>query len=160
MNTTSTADISFMLLVFFLVTTSIITEQGLLRRLAPIHEEEQEIVIKREEVMQIAISSDDVVTVDGEVAEDLGSQLQNFIDADPKKHVISITADRASTYNTYFHLQRTVIEAYATLRAKRAMSVYGKSYADCTDEEKQEINGYYPLRLSDTTSDSEEGGEQ
>ena len=40
LNTSSTADISFMLLIFFLVTSSMDTDKGLLRQLPPLQEEE------------------------------------------------------------------------------------------------------------------------
>lgn len=151
-----------MLLVFFLVTTSIITEQGLLRRLAPAPDEEQEeMVVDRSEMLLIAIAADDAITCDGEVLSmvELKVRVMAFVEEDPQRHVITIDADRAARYDTYFHVYQTIIEAYATLRARRAMEEYGRSYRDCTAEERQAIAAFYPQHLSDSSS-TEEGGER
>lgn len=60
LNTSSTADISFMLLIFFLVTTSMDTDMGLSRRLPqpPENEEvKQEMKIKDRNLMEVRINS-------------------------------------------------------------------------------------------------------
>ena len=67
LNTTSTADISFILLIFFLVTTSLDTDKGLVRQLPPMPKEEQNETMKvdDEKVLEIDIDARDLVTVDG-----------------------------------------------------------------------------------------------
>ena len=59
LNTTSTADISFMLLIFFLVTSSMDTDKGLMRQMAPPPlEHEQPMDVQKDLVMRVAIDAD------------------------------------------------------------------------------------------------------
>ena len=63
LNTTSTADISFMLLVFFLVTSSMDSDKGLRRQLPPPPQEEQQAVdILQEDIMTVVLSADGQLT--------------------------------------------------------------------------------------------------
>ena len=60
LNASSTADISFILLIFFLVTTSMDTDMGLVRRLPPPPEEEQneaEIDVKDRNALRIKVNA-------------------------------------------------------------------------------------------------------
>jgi biopolymer transport protein ExbD len=66
LNTTSTADISFMLLIFFLVTTSMDTDKGLARRLPPPpqpNEENSQIDVKERDVMYVRMNANDQLFV-------------------------------------------------------------------------------------------------
>ena len=67
LNTTSTADISFMLLIFFLVTTSMDTDKGITRQLPPIDDTEDNTVadVSRDKIMQLRIMADNSLTVHG-----------------------------------------------------------------------------------------------
>ncbi|MBR6190339.1 MAG: biopolymer transporter ExbD, partial [Prevotella sp.] len=65
LNTTSTADISFMLLVFFLVTSSMDSDKGLGRKLAPLDEQQVEMRdVHRSDVLQIRIDERDSLYCD------------------------------------------------------------------------------------------------
>ena len=65
LNTTSTADISFMLLVFFLVTSSMDSDKGLGRKMAPLDEQQQEQQdIHRSDMLQIRIDANDSLFCD------------------------------------------------------------------------------------------------
>ena len=69
LNTTSTADISFMLLVFFLVTSSMDTDKGLSRQLPPLDDEpKKEVDISRSNVMQIRLDAHDSLWIDNQAA--------------------------------------------------------------------------------------------
>lgn len=66
LNTTSTADISFMLLIFFLVTTSMDTDRGLGRTLPkPPEDEEQqnEIDVKERNLLNIRVNKDNYLMI-------------------------------------------------------------------------------------------------
>ena len=82
LNTTSTADISFMLLVFFLVTSSMDTDKGLGRKLAPMDEQQQEQRdINRSNVLEVKIDDNDVLYCDDKVVtlEELQQQVESFV---------------------------------------------------------------------------------
>ncbi|MBO4462717.1 MAG: biopolymer transporter ExbD, partial [Prevotella sp.] len=68
LNTTSTADISFMLLIFFLVTSSMDSDKGLTSQLPPPEDttEQQEQEVKKRNVLELRLDADDVLTCNGE----------------------------------------------------------------------------------------------
>ena len=73
-NSSSTADIAFMLLIFFLITTSMDTDRGLARRLPPPPESEEQkddIIIKERNILQVKLNKDDQLMVNGEVGFDI-----------------------------------------------------------------------------------------
>ena len=68
-NASSTADIAFMLLIFFLITTSMDTDRGLARRLPPPPEnkdQKDDIIVKERNVLQVRLNKDDQLMVGGE----------------------------------------------------------------------------------------------
>lgn len=184
LNTTSTADISFMLLTFFLVTTSMETDRGITQQLPPMPQEKEQAVaeVKRRNVLLVALDGADRITCNGkEVSADrLKAKVMEFVDNEsdskdlPEKvwrdipllgrcavtanHQIFIKADRASTYNAYFAVQQAVMAAYNALRDRLATRRFGHPYAECDDEEQQAVCECYPLRLSEGDLEVEGGG--
>ena len=152
LNTTSTADISFMLLIFFLVTSSMDTEKGLLRQMAPPPMEQQQPTdINKELVMRVELDGQDQLTCDGTPVDlkQLSDAVMAKVNVSRTGHVISIQADRATSYEAYFRMQNTIVNAYQILRERYAREHYGKSYAHCGNEERTAINEHYPQRISE-----------
>ena len=161
LNTTSTADISFMLLIFFLVTSSMDTEKGLLRQMAPPPlDYEQPRDINRDNVMQVKLDANDQLTCDGKPIsyQELTDEVRSLAFVNRTGHVVSIQADPATTYEAYFRMQDAIVGAYHDLRDEYARKHYGHSYAACTPEEKSVLNDYYPQRISEAPI--QEGGER
>ena len=161
LNTTSTADISFMLLIFFLVTSSMDTEKGLLRQMAPPPlEHEQPKDINRDNVMQVKLDGNNQLTCDGKTIsyKELTAAVRSLAFVNRTGHVISIQADAATTYEAYFKMQDAVVIAYQELRDEYAKKHFGHGYNACTNDEKTAINEYYPQRISE--SPIQEGGAQ
>lgn len=183
LNTTSTADISFMLLTFFLVTTSMDSDNGIHRQLQPMPQEKQEQVAeaKRRDVLVVGIDAANRITCNGEqvAAEGLRAKVAEFVDNPrglatmPEKvardipllgrcsvtanHQIFVRADRAATYDAYFGVQDAIMAAYDDLRDSLAMRRFGHGYAECSDAERRAVEAYYPMRLSEGEI-VEEGG--
>ena len=117
LNTTSTADISFMLLIFFLVTTSMDVDKGLLRQLPspePQNKERQESVVDK----AIRLTAGDTLLVNDrpmKVAQ-LKDEVIHLVHRLGKKHLISVESDRDADYNLYFQMQNELMEAYSQLR--------------------------------------------
>ena len=164
LNTTSTADISFMLLILFLVTTSMDIDKGLSRQLpppTPPEEQMNEREVPRENILNIHILADNKVNVNEENEEisKLKKRIMKFVEQKRNVHIIRIDADRNSNYDTYFKVQNQIVGAYANLRNNYAKQKFGKSFALCSEDEKQAVRDYFPQRISETYS-SEEGGEK
>ena len=153
LNTTSTADISFMLLVFFLVTSSMDTDKGLGRKLAPIDEQQQEQRdINRSNVLEIKIDANDVLYCDDKVVthEELQQQVESFVASrQSDQHVIAVETASTTSYNAYFEMQNAIVRAYRQLREKMARQQYGHSFAQCSEAERDAIRARYPQRISE-----------
>lgn len=119
LNTTSTADISFMLLVFFLVTSSMDTDKGLERRLSPVDEQQQEQRdIQRSNVLQIRLDDSDALFCDDQPVTlgQLQQQVESFLASRmSKQYVIAVETSRKTSYNAYFEMQNAIVAAHKKL---------------------------------------------
>jgi len=158
LNTSSTADISFMLLIFFLVTSSMDTDKGLLRQLPPLQEQQPPTDVRKDHVLQVTLDAHDQLAVDGILIppQQLRDQIAEFVASDRTDHVISIRTDRATSYEAYFRMQNAIVAAYAQLREAYSRERFGRGYGELVEEQRDEVNQYYPQRISE--SKPSEGG--
>ena len=132
-NSSSMADIAFLLLIFFLVTTTIANDRGLSMQLPPKPEQDQEIIkIPERNNFKILINSADKLLVEGEPLDDpkkirqmvKDHVLNNGVDPDfsdsPKEAVVSFKADRGTSYDIYIQVLNEVQGAYYDMYASRA----------------------------------------
>lgn len=183
LNATSTSDISFTLLIFFLVTTSIDNEKGLARRLPPPPEDGRhtEMAVSSRNTLRVAIDDDGHVTSEGRTVslDTLRTMVAAFVENRnnapdmPEKqireipllgrcavtagHVIALEVSRKADYNAYFHVQEAIVAAYTDLRDRLSRSRFGHPYAECTPDERDALAKYYPQRISETEPDGEGG---
>jgi len=180
LDTTSTADISFMLLIFFLVTSSMDTDKGLARQLPPPDdqtEELREVEVKERNVLAVTLAADGSIVCDGSpvTANELAKRVETFVanaDDDPAlpemsqrevhllgllrvsdRHVITIMASPQATYDAYFQMQDAIVRGYNRLRNQLAVSRFGHPLAQCTAEERDAIALVYPQRISERIED-------
>lgn len=160
LNTTSTADISFMLLIFFLVTTSMDRDQGLQRQLPPLENDKQEQLtdVSRENVMKLEIDEKGQLFVDDSLTamKQLRQRIVAFVGQEQQrtKHILQVKTAPKSDYNTYFHLQNEIVAAYRQLREQRAVRVYHKAYGKCSEKEREALMQYYPQRVAEEYSNN------
>ena len=149
-NAGSMADIAFLLLIFFLVTTTIETDAGLDRMLPPIEPPETDVVIKQKNIFQVNINKAGQLLADGELIElkNLREKAKAFLENNgdgscnycsggrrdasssdnPTKAIISLKNDRETKYGTYITVQNELVAAYNTLRNREALRLYGMKY--------------------------------
>jgi biopolymer transport protein ExbD len=159
LNTTSTADISFMLLIFFLVTSSMDTEKGLLRQMAPPPQEQTEPKdVNKDHVLQVELDGHDQLTCNGKTVDyrALAEEVRTMATINREGHIITIKTDSETSYEAYFGMQNAIAGAYASLRQDYALKHFGKRYADCDAEQRALLNEYYPQRISEDLK----GGDQ
>ena len=187
LNTSSTADISFMLLIFFLVTTSMDTDQGLGRTLPKPPEDDQlnnEIKVKERNILNIRINKDNYVMIGDDYASlaDVKERAKEFIknennrptlpELKPKKikglgktmmvtenHVISVQTDRGTDYGVYFQVQDALVAAYNELRDELSKEEFGYKFEYLTDDQKKAIREVYPQKISEAEP-KKYGGQQ
>lgn len=172
-NTASIADISFTLLILFLVVTSMDDDNGMSRMLPPMATEQQPAAVTQRNVLRIVVSPANVITIndDSLTIADVRKKVVEFVDNphnDPnlpekvqrdiyplgkcritENHVVQIEADRKSDYNTYFSIQHEIVAAYAQLRDSLAQQRFQKPYAQCSEEQRTAIRKYYPQKVSE-----------
>ena len=153
-NAGSMADIAFLLLIFFLVTTTIETDSGISRKLPPIEEIEEDVIIKQRNIFTVLLNGKDQILVEDELMEleDIRAAAIEFLDngggtgeeacdyckgkRDPKssdnpdKAIISLKNERESSYAAYISVQNELVAAYTHLRNVRAEDLYGESYSE------------------------------
>lgn len=154
LNTTSTADISFMLLIFFLVTTSMDVDKGLLRQLPSPEpqKKEQQTVVDKANLMELRLTAGDTLLVNGKPMKvsQLKEETMRFVHRLGKKHLISIESDRDADYNLYFQMQNQLMEAYSQLRNETAKKKYHRDYALLNNDQKEQVRNICPQRITES----------
>ena len=147
-NAGSMADIAFLLLIFFLVTTTIETDSGLNRKLPPIEDVVDPPIIKEKNILPVVINKNNKLLVEEELVElkDLRSVAMEFLDNgggkgedacdfcrgkrspsssdNPEKAIISLKNDRETAYKVYIAVQNELVAAYNELRNREFSRLY------------------------------------
>lgn len=163
-NAGSMADIAFLLLIFFLVTTTMDVDAGLRRQLPPMPDENQKVEadqVNRRNIMIVLVNSSDRLFAGGQPMDIsmLKDKVKEFITnpADlpslPEKRekniegfgpymvsraVVSLTNDRGTSYDAYIQVQNELATAFREVRDDFAMQQWGKKY-EALDEDQQKI---------------------
>ncbi|MEA3447820.1 MAG: biopolymer transporter ExbD [Bacteroidota bacterium] len=174
----SMADIAFLLLIFFLVTTTMDVDTGIARKLPPMPDEEQleeqeDVKIKERNLFVVLINKKDQLLVEGELmlVRNLKDEAKEFILNENNKKdlplkeeeyipelgktvmvpqgVISLQNDRGTSYGKYIAVQNELVAAYNEIREDAAYKHFGKSYEDLNEEQKKGIRKLYPQRISE-----------
>lgn len=176
-NASSMADISFLLLIFFLVTTSMDVNQGLARRLpAPIPPDQkvEDTDINKRNLMIVKINSANQLMVQGQLMDvkQLKDEAKRFIlnenddDYFPKRveedfgepigvqkytkdHVISVQNDVDTQYQAYLDVQNELVAAYNELRDECARKFFHKSYNELDEDQQKQVQKVYPQKISE-----------
>ena len=175
-NSSSMADIAFLLLIFFLVTTSMSTSTGLSRRLPPPLPPDQVVPpvdVNKRNVFQVKINSMNELQVQGELMslKDLRARAKEFIkneNNDPnmpkkelvnipligeieitKEHVISLQNDVDTQYQAYIDVQNELVAAYNELRNELALQKFGKVFDELEEDQKKAVQDVYPQKISE-----------
>ena len=169
LNTSSTADISFMLLIFFLVTTSMETDKGMQRQMPPYvpDQRQEQRDVERNTVITLHLMAEGKMTVSGalhmaEGAEDtyqiplskgeaskLRRQLKEFIATVGPMHIIEVKTDREASYESYFAMQDNIVRSYRELKDAQAKKLAGCTYEQCPKDIRDKILSYYPQRITE-----------
>lgn len=171
----SMADIAFLLLIFFLVATTMDIDTGLSRKLPPMPEpgaQEDNKQIKERNVFVVLINANDQLMVEGKPMSiyNLRDEAKKFIvnplnsDDLPEKElreidffgevmapkgIISLMNDRGTSYGTYIRVQNELIAAYNEVRDEVAMREFGQNYEDLSEEKQDAVKKYYPQIISE-----------
>lgn len=165
-NAGSMADIAFLLLIFFLVTTTIETDSGISRKLPPPVEENVEPpILKQKNIFVVEVNKNNDLLVEEAPMElaDLRKAAIEFLDNgggtgddrceycqgerspsssdNPDKAVISLRNNRETDYSTYIAVQNELVAAYNFLRNREAERLFGKTFIQM-EQDVKDVN--YP----------------
>lgn len=141
-NAGSMADIAFLLLIFFLVTTTIAEDKGILVKLPPWSDEEPDITqLKTRNVYSVLVNAQNMLLVRGEEMdiEQLREKTIEFIANPqrredlaeaPNKAIISLKNDRGTSYATYLEVYNELKAAYYELWDDLSRRKFGVGYSD------------------------------
>jgi biopolymer transport protein ExbD len=173
-NAGSMADIAFLLLIFFLMTTTMDSDTGLARTLPPIVPEDEPPPppIKERNVFAVLLNSQNQLLVEGEPMDisELKDAAKEFIEnperkdnlpefkeievpllgvVEVSKGVISLQSDRGTEYQAYLMVQNELARAYNELRQEFARQKFGKDYKDLEEDEMKAVRMVYPQKISE-----------
>ena len=172
---TSLADIAFMLLIFFLVTTTMDVDSGLERRLpqwvdpSQIEDDQQ---INERNIFVVLVNRNNDLLVEGEYLniDELRDRAKEFManptnaetlpEKEPQeipyfgetmvtKGVISLRNDLDTRYGTYLAVQNELVAAINELRDELAREHFGKPYDELEVDQQNAIRDIYPQRISE-----------
>jgi len=173
-NAGSMADIAFLLLIFFLVTTTMSTNTGMQRKLPPMPEEqdEQEIEMNERNVMVVLVNKDNNIAIKGRpiLLKDVYDKTRDFFlnpnndenlpDKEMKevpyfgnvmvtKGVVSLQTDRNTNYKKYLQVQNELVRAVNDLRNEISKKQFGMPFDDLPEEKQDAVGEIFPLAISE-----------
>ena len=174
-NASSQADIAFLLLVFFLITTTMDVDKGINRKLPPMPEENQQqddIKINRRNIVVVKINSQDRIMVGSQpvdvsqikdlIVEALTNpndnpnlpekevkSIQGLGNYPVSKGVVSLQNDKGTLYNTYIQVQNEIVRAINEIRDEFSTQRYGKKYAQLDEAHQKIVKEAIPQNISE-----------
>ncbi|MBI9067641.1 MAG: biopolymer transporter ExbD [Salinivirgaceae bacterium] len=174
-NASSLADIAFMLLIFFLVTTTMGTDLGILKMLSPPAPENQpqEDKVRERNIFVVLINKNDLLLVEGKPMDinNLKDEAKKFIQnpnrdinlpefkaavdvpffgpTEISKQIISLQNDRGTSYGIYIQALNELTAAYVEVKNELAMRKFGKVYDDLDEDRQNAIRKIFPQRISE-----------
>ena len=175
LNTGGMSDISYLLLTFFLLTSSINTEQGIPRKLPPPKKEDTQdlkVDINKRNVLNVLVNFRDEISVNGDeiMITDLKARAKEFFanpsndpslpekvskpidgigDFQVSKGVVSLTNDQGTSYNMYVQVQNELQRAVNELRDETALLYFGKKFDGLDSAAQRAVSAAIPMSISE-----------
>ncbi len=184
LNTSSTADMAFLLLCFFLMTTTMDQDLGLQRRLPPMpdkNQKAQDQKVNRRNIIVVKINSADRLlagtepmhvsqlkdkikefltnpTDDKNLPEKKEKNIEGFGKVMVSEGVISLQNDRGTSYEAYIAVQNELVKAVNELRDSWSMANFGKPYMSLDEDKQKIVREAVPQNISEAEPKDISGG--
>ncbi len=180
-NAGSMADISFLLLIFFLVATTMNVDSGIMRQLPPINDDTEGIDVHKRNILEIRVNAADMLLVGGErvditqlkdIAKNFLTNPTNAADLPEKeaveiellgmyprsKGVLSLQNEVSTSYKMYIMVQNELTRAVNELREELSEAKFGKPFAGLEGKQKDAIQTAIPNKISEAEPRDMTGG--
>ena len=180
-NAGSMADISFLLLIFFLVATHMNVDTGINRLLPPWQEEKEEQEVKERNVLNVFVSMRNELMVNSERIDlgQLKDRTKDFVlnrTNDPNmpeftitdieiigeyavsEGIVSLQNDRATSYGMYIRVQNELTKAFNEIRDDVSRQYFRRPYAELNTDQQKAIQAAVPLKISEAEQRDISGG--
>lgn len=173
-NASSTADIAFLLLIFFLVATTMNSDFGIRRQLPPVPDENENesVEVNARNLLHVFVNASNEILVGGSIMDISGvkdavkefivnpandpnkperimTEIENFGMYPVSRGVVSLNNDRGTRYNTYVMVQNELTRAFNEMKGELAMRTYGKPLNKLSEDQAKAINEAIPSRISE-----------
>jgi len=161
-NAGSMADIAFLLLIFFLVTTTMDVDTGIARKLPVLDDTQQpeDMQGNARNIYEVYVNKKDKLLVEDEEMqiEDLRNGAKEFLNNNgknpllsdsPDKAIISLVNSRGTSYEMYIAVQNELTAAYNELRDDEAIRQYSLNYTELPKDKQKEIRKMFPQKISE-----------
>jgi len=147
------ADIAFLLLIFFMVTTSLQKEKSIAMQLPPPYDGPAG-QVSDSRVLSLIINADNNIMMEGEaISQDIQKYIQNhlssMVGAD-KKPYISIKLHENSNYNSYIELLAQVKESIKAVKSEYAITMYDTPFNQLSREQYASLSKKLSIRISES----------
>ena len=175
LNTQSTADIAFLLLCYFLMTSTMDQQSGLQRRLPPMPDQNQkteDTKVNKRNIIIVKINSSDrlfagdklldvsqlkdkikeIITKpnnDPNLPEREMKNIEGYGEYPVSKGVISLQNDRGTSYRAYIAVQNELVKAINEVRDDFCKQNYGKAYTFLTEDQQKMVREAIPQNISE-----------
>ena len=175
LNTQSTADIAFLLLCYFLMTSTMDQQSGLQRRLPPMPDKDQkteDTKVNKRNIIIVKINSADRLFAGDQLMDvsQLKDKIKEFLTNpanDPNlperenkfievfgeypvsKGVISLQNDRGTSYQAYIAVQNELVKAVNEIRDDFSRAQYGKVFANLNEDQQKIVKEAIPQNISE-----------
>lgn len=153
-NAGSMADIAFLLLIFFLVTTTIAEERGVLMRLPVWTDDPISEPVPDNNVLTLIVNAEDQLMIEDERAQlaALPEMVRKHVispERTPQQAVVSLTHDRGTSYRQYLEVYDALKYSYQQLWEETARGRFGKVYEMLSIAEQRSIRSEIPMIISE-----------
>ncbi|HDO26874.1 MAG TPA: biopolymer transporter ExbD [Bacteroidetes bacterium] len=173
-NAGTMADIAFLLLIFFLVTTTMDVDTGITRMLPPPVQKNENIKVKERNVLKVLVNSHDMLMVNGKRMDinELKNKVVDFMTVHPNnpnypeveekmikelgkkmlvsKGIVSLKNDRGTSYKMYISVQDALAAAFNEMRNQTSRNLFGMDYHLLVNKQKiKAVNKIIPIRISE-----------
>jgi len=173
----SMADISFLMLIFFLMVTTMDAQTGLSRRLPPIPDQNQKAVdqkVNRRNLLNVKINSRDAIFAGEQYISDVDQiediviefltnpsdneklsakkirNIEGFGEYPVSEGVISLQNDRATSYAVYVEVQDVLVRAITHIRNDFSRTHFGMDYAQLDEDRQKIVRDAIPNTISES----------